>query len=233
MLIKKTSTIHNNTIKMLIYGPSGSGKTTLVKTLDHDKTLIISGESGLLSVKDANIDVFDLTVNDKNEIMPSSERLTNIGHIYNFLLTDKKYNNIFIDSISEISQIILDASEKKYPDPKNSLQKWGEISKLTTNVVTKFRDLQKNVVFTCLSKVEKDENNKRFQDFSLYGSIGSKLPQYFDEVFFLHSYKNDEGKITRKLQTQNDNVVLSKDRSGKLDLFEEPNLNFIINKISQ
>lgn len=233
MHLKNTSNINLTSIKILLYGPSGAGKTTTASTLEHSKTLIISAESGLLSIRHCNIDVFDLTVNDKNQIIPSHERLDNIGRIYNYLINDTKYENIFIDSLSEISQIVLDSCEKRYPDPKNSLQKWGDSNKLMTSIITKFRDLQKNVIFTCLSKVEKDENNRRFQDFSVYGSISAKLPQYFDEVFFLHSFKNDEGNIVRKIQTQNDNVVLSKDRSSKLDLFEEPNLNMIINKIRQ
>lgn len=233
MLIKNTKSLHHTTIKVILYGPSGGGKTTTAKTLDHDKTLIISGESGLLPLSGCSIDVFDLTVDDKNNIVQPADRINNIVKIYNALLSDTKYDNIFIDSLTELSQIISDSLDKKYPDRKDGLVKWSEYNKLMTNIVLKFRDLQKNVIFTCLSKVEKDENNKRYQDFAVFGSISNRLPQYFDEVFFLNSYKNESGQIVRSLQTQFENGITAKDRSGKLDLFEQPNLNLIIKKIRQ
>jgi putative transposase len=44
--------IHVGGIKCLIYGTAGTGKTTLASTLDPEKTLIVSFESGLLSLLD-------------------------------------------------------------------------------------------------------------------------------------------------------------------------------------
>lgn len=233
MLIKSSKSIHHDTIKMLIYGPSGAGKTTIASTLDHAKTLIVSAESGLMSISQYSIDVVDLTVDKDDKLIGAEQRMSNIREVYNFLVHDTKYENVFIDSLTEIAQIVLGALEKKYPDQKQGLLKWGEYNKAMTAIIAQFRDLKKNVIFTCLSEVDRDENNMRFQAFSMPGSISQKLPQYFDEVFFLHSAKNQEGKITRKLQTQNDSVIQAKDRSSKLDLYENPDLNLIFNKIRQ
>ena len=50
----KDATLHG--LKVLTYGDSGVGKTYLIKTLpDHERILIISAESGLLTIADVDI----------------------------------------------------------------------------------------------------------------------------------------------------------------------------------
>ena len=53
--IKNTEAIHQSNLKCLIYGESGAGKTYLANTLTQP-TLIISAESGLVSLTGSNID---------------------------------------------------------------------------------------------------------------------------------------------------------------------------------
>ena len=60
MQITKTSDISNHHIFALIVGASGAGKTTLASTLNNEETLILSAESGLLSIKDSDIDVIQI-----------------------------------------------------------------------------------------------------------------------------------------------------------------------------
>ena len=45
--LKRTSQVHAQGVKMLVYGEAGAGKTTLISTLF--KSIILSAEAGLLS----------------------------------------------------------------------------------------------------------------------------------------------------------------------------------------
>lgn len=45
-------------VKIVCYGQAGAGKTVLCATTgDHDRTVILSAEAGLLSIADAGIPV--------------------------------------------------------------------------------------------------------------------------------------------------------------------------------
>jgi hypothetical protein len=69
--------------------------------------------------------------------------------------------------------------------------------------------------------------------------VGAKLPTqipyFFDEVLVLRTFddENEEGKTvtTRWLQTRIGQNYIAKDRSGKLDGFESPDLASVINKL--
>ena len=54
-MIKNTKDVENHRVVGMIVGPSGVGKTSLARTL-KGRTLIGSAESGLLSLKGADID---------------------------------------------------------------------------------------------------------------------------------------------------------------------------------
>ena len=62
--------------------------------------------------------------------------------------------------------------------------------------------------------------------------LTQKLPYLFDEVLYL-GVKTDPStnQSFRFIQTQPDFQVAAKDRSGKLNFTEPPNLGLIINKI--
>jgi hypothetical protein len=60
---------------------------------------------------------------------------------------------------------------------------------------------------------------------------GQALPYFFDEVLALRVERDAEGKTQRALMCDGDGVWLAKDRSGRLDMWESPDLGAIINKI--
>jgi hypothetical protein len=67
------------------------------------------------------------------------------------------------------------------------------------------------------------------RDLERQGSDG--FPYLFDEVLALRVEKNDEGQTVRAIQTYADPSWTAKDRSGKLDMWEAPDLGAIIKKI--
>jgi phage nucleotide-binding protein len=225
--IENTKNVQGQRVKAIIYGESGSGKTTLASTLDG-KTLVISAEGGLLSVAGADLDFIDLAVdNEGKTITDPSLRIQRLQEIFKFLHAGTSYKNIFLDSLTEISELMVAALNKEFPDRKDSLVLYGENSKRMRSIVKSFRDLQYNVFMTCISKIDKDDNNRRYYAFSVTGKIGDALPQYFDEVFLMQIDKDgNRGLITKKSDTN-----LCKDRSKALEPLEVPDLGAVVRKI--
>jgi hypothetical protein len=62
-------------------------------------------------------------------------------------------------------------------------------------------------------------------------TLAQQIPYFFDEVLWLAVDEDDEGNSFRYFQTQPSSTHTAKDRSGKLDNPELPDLTHIINKI--
>jgi len=229
--IKKTGEIATKRFVALIAGPSGIGKTSLAKTLPdpESKILIISAESGLSCLDGTNIDVIEVD---------TMKPVESLEEIYDALSTDaykKKYSYIFIDSLTEIGQLVVSELKRDphYGQAKNALPMWGKYGELMTTIVKGYRDMTDySVIFTCLDSVEKDGLEK-IESFNLPGSsIKNNVKAWFDLVLFYKVYRDEEGNSIRKLVTDITESPLAKDRTGKLEPFEDADLSVIINKIT-
>lgn len=217
MEIKKTNSIENKHINILCYGASGVGKTYLIKTLE--KPLIISVEGGLLTLGSDAIDFVEIRTVDE------------LTDVYNAIKNNdiKGYKTICLDSITEIAELIL-SSEKKLT--RDTRQAYMTMSDIITTVIRQFRDLPIDTYFTAKMDEVADEESRVLRRPLIPGAKASiGLPYYFDEVFCLRKVKPTDKEEIRVLQTQGDDKYTAKDRSGKLEKFEAPNLKIIINKI--
>lgn len=225
MEIKNLKTEKQKRINALIYGPSGIGKTTLVKTL-LGKTLIISAESGLLSVSGEDIDFVSI------DGQTAKDKVVKIGNIFKELKSGIEYDNIFIDSLTEINQIFIEYHFDLIDwDRSKSLPAWGDVAKSMRGLVKSFRDLSHYSVFmTALDKIDKDEIGRRFVTPDLNGALSKSVGQYFDEVFYYTKIEREEKQV-RALVTDRDGKLLAKDRSGKLKKIMKPDLGEIQGRI--
>ena len=228
--IKKTSEIAQRRFIALVVGMSGVGKTSLARTLPepHEKILIISAEAGLLCLKGTEIDVIEIDPNSPSK---------SLEEIYDALQTDefkKKYKYIFIDSLTEIGQLIVAELKRDahYGLAKNALQLWGKFNDIMTMVIKSYRDMPDySVVFTCLSAQEKD-GLEMVDVFNLPGSqLKSNLKAFFDLVLHYNVFTDEQGTKHRKLITDVTESALAKDRSGSLESYEDADLSVIINKV--
>lgn len=231
MKISNTKLASNNFIKALIYGASGNGKTTLAKTIADYRPVILNAEGGLMSLAGSDIDVIDVATDDSGKLVPITDRAARVKAAYVYLNSDEaraKYNTVFIDSLTEIGQIVHAMVAKEFPERKDALVLWGEYNSKMRDLIKAFRDLPGyHVVFTCLSKVEKDDSGKRYAAFDLQGGIAEKLPGFFDIVSYLRV--NQEGE--RELICQPQDAITAKDRSSKLNKIEPANLGSLFDKI--
>jgi|TARA_X000001388_G_scaffold21567_2_gene14574 phage nucleotide-binding protein len=220
-IVSPNSLVEDQGAKILIYGAAGAGKTTLCATAPGKK-LMIDMESGLLSVRDdKNIDV--IQVKKAEDVMEICQALQS-GEL--------QYDTVCLDSISEMSEILLNYEKAKHKDPRMA---YGNVQESVTNVMRAYRDLHMHVVF--VSKMEKQnvDNVMQYEPKMVGTKLGQSITYFFDEVLALRviEEQDDDGDIVKNrwLQTDVGQGFTAKDRSGKLEPFEEPCLNSIIGKL--
>lgn len=234
MRVVSTSGQGHDKIKMLVYGEPGNGKTSLAATI-KERVLIISAEAGLLCLAGREIDSIDISTDDNGVMIPEEKRIPRLGEVYTYLISQEcrdKYDWIFIDSLTEISQNLVKQLNVEFPNRSDSLVLYGENAKRMRSLIKSFRDLPYyNIVFTALSSIEKDENNQRYIGIDMVGKIASSMPAFFDICLYLKKDIDANGSVKRNLISSGSTRQIAKDRSGKL-LPEEPaNLQIIIDKI--
>lgn len=248
MKVLSTSGTESDKIKIVVAGEAGNGKTTLARTIEEglgEKVLIISAEAGLLSLKGSSIDYIEMQQKwdgEKNvwEQVQKQDRITRLAEVYHWLLQPAqqlKYQWVFIDSLTELSQNMLEnlESQEEYQGAKNTIKKYGEFSSRMRSLCKSFRDMPHyNIVFSALVKNETNQDNQQKMKVSLIGSFADQLPALFDEIFYLGVTKeiDEQGRNIRKILTQKTDIIdFPKDRSGMLDRFEPADLAAIVRKI--
>jgi len=218
--INPSEAVQKQGLKMLVYGPAGAGKTVLCATA-NEPTLIISAEAGLLSIKDAPNSIKIAEVKTRKEV---EEVLT-------FLKTEGPPPWVCIDSISEVAETVL-AEEMK--NTKMAMKAYGELNAVMTDLIKGFRDLPNaNVLMTCKQARSKDDSQgQMLYEPGMPGQkLGPAIPHYFDLVGSMRVFKDNDGNLQHWLQCNRDEQYDAKDRSGRLDLFEQPSLAAIKKKI--
>ena len=122
------------------------------------------------------------------------------------------------------------AEKEKEKDGRRAYSNMGE--KIIA-LVKLFRDIPNRNVYMS-AKINRMEDNMGTVVYapSLPGkSAAQDLPYYFDGVYALRVERDQEGNPHRMLMTQPDGQWTAKDRSGKLDMWEKPDLGIIIEKI--
>ena len=206
-------------VKILVHGQSGAGKTRLCATCPGN-TLIISAEAGLLSIQDEKGDITVAEVNSIDDIM----------EVYTILKSGTEFDWVCMDSISEIGEVILANEKSKTKDPR---QAYGALIDQMGDLVRAFRDLPYNILMTAKQERIKDDaaSTMLYMPSMPGAKLAQQMPYWFDEVFAYRVERNTDDEIVRVLQTERDVTHEAKDRSGRLEAYEEPNIAEIENKI--
>jgi hypothetical protein len=207
-------------IKSMVYGLAGVGKTRLCATAP--KPMLISAESGTLSLRKLRVPYVEIhTVKDLVDVFNWARSSTET----------KSYDTFCLDSISEIADIVLIDEKRKNKDGRKAYYEMGE---QMLALVRAFRDIQdKHVVIVAQQGRIRDEatgaiiNGPQFPG----QAVANKVPYFFDELWHMCVFKDADGKRIEALKTQADGDSDAKDRSGALDLWEQPNLTSIFTKI--
>lgn len=214
--IKSTKDIKIDSVKCVVFGSPGSGKTRLCAT--GPNPLIISAESGLLSLVDQNIPYIEVST------------LKEFDDVYKFVSSSSEanqYDMIGLDSLSEICEVFIN---KILPDYKDPRQAYNALAQSIMPMLRKFRDIKgKHTLFTAKMITVKDEETGRVTDeLMMPGKVlSTQIPYMVDELFYLGVNKKKEDVIHTKPSRR----TFCKDRSGALSAEEEPDLTKIIEKI--
>lgn len=208
-------------VKILVYGLAGRGKTTLCATCPNP--LILSAESGLLSLADFNLPYLEINT------------IQDLRDIYNWLRSSqeprRQFQTICLDSISDIAETVLADKKAKVKDGRMA---YGEMIDDMHKVIKQFRDLSGyNIYMSAKQERMKNEVTGVIMNVPMMpgAKLGQALPYFPDEVFQL-DIEGTGPQSYRFLRTQPDFMNDAKDRSGKLNPVEEPHLGKIINKIT-
>lgn len=217
--LKTTGGLSASGVKVLVYGQAGAGKTSLIKSLPNP--IVLSAEGGLLSIQDADLPYIEIASMD--DLQDAYKWLTSSNEATGF-------QSVALDSISEVAEVVLHHEMKTNKDGRAA---YGEMNTVMTELIRAFRDLPgRHVLMTAKLEKSTDEMGKMLYNPGMPGkSLTQGLPYFFDEVLALRVERDAEGVTQRALMCDSDGVWLAKDRSGKLEAWEAPDLGGIITKI--
>jgi hypothetical protein len=224
-------------VKALVHAGSGLGKTVLMATMPAP--LLISAESGLLSLRRANLERIFGPGQAQIEYDVKVIKVTNVDDLtaaHEWCRANawsSGFRSVGLDSISEIMEVVLANAKRQVKDPR---QAYGELIEKGQMLVRAFRDLPGlNVCVVAKQEPFKDELSgvTRYGPSVPGSKLGPSLPYFFDEVFALRINKDQSGKDYRFLQTQPDLQYEAKDRSGMLAPMEYPHLGAVFGKVLQ
>ena len=205
---------------ILVYGPSGTYKSRMIATLpDLERVFLISSTKGTLSLRHHKIDGCMVS------------KLADVKAALDFFREDKdkgRFDWICLDSASDIAEVIITEKLKKLPQ----LQAYNEAQRDMAEAIRDFRALtDRNIYMTAHHRlIEKTMSHLP----AMPGQqLGPKLPYLFHEIFAMRSMPDEHGVERVVCQTTNGEGYNAKDESGALDLYEEPDLAQIVNKIKE
>jgi hypothetical protein len=244
-------------IKAAIFGGSGQGKTSLLWTLPADRTIFMDLEAGDLAVEGWTGDTirprtwqecrdFAAFIGGPNPALRDEQSYSPAHYAmaceqFGDPAKLDRYETLFVDSISVAGRLCFQwcrgqpeaFSEKSgKPDIRGAYGLHGRemIAWLTHLQHTR----GKNIIFVGILDEKLDDFNRKVYVPQIDGSkTGLELPGIVDEVLTLTALKDEQGQLRRALvcQTLNPWGYPAKDRSGRLDLIEEPHLGRLFAKI--
>lgn len=244
-------------VKAVVFGPYGIGKTSLLRTLDPETTLFVDGEAGDLAVQDVEVAgtvrpqtwtecrFLAAYLGGPNPALPDTAPYSaahyEAAKVEFEGVSIDGFETIFVDSLTKLSRICLQWAQQQ-PEAFNQQGKpdlrgaYGLLGREMLAWVTQLQHCRgKNVVFTCAMEQAKDDFGRLIWEPHLEGAkTGRELPGIVDEVLSYTLLEDGEGGHYRAFVTHKDNPfgLPAKDRSGRLDLIEEPHLGKLIAKAS-
>lgn len=245
-----------NGVTLVLLGKSGIGKTSQLRTLPEASTLFVDLEAGDLAVKDWHGDCVrpatwpefrDLVVflAGPNKALPSEAAFSQahydaVCERYGDPAQLAKYDTYFVDSLTVLARLAMvwaKTQPQAFSDRTGKPDSRGAYGLLGQEMITALTHLQhargKNVIFVAILDERTDDFNRRVFQPQIEGSkTATELPGIVDEVISLAEIPAEDGTSYRAFvcQTVNPYGLPAKDRSGRLDVLEPPNLAQLIAK---
>jgi energy-coupling factor transporter ATP-binding protein EcfA2 len=246
--------------KLLIVGPSGVGKTSLLRTLSAEllaSTLFIDVEAGDLAVADLPVasvrprqwtECCDLAcaIGGFNPALPATAAYSEAHHKKVMknpeLVRLSSYVTIFVDSITAIARLCFTHMEQvpeAYTDRgKRDLRAiYGLLGRAMVSWLHQLQHARgRNAIFVCVLEKSVDEFNiASWQPQIEGGKTARELPAIVDQIVTMTWIDFGDRRPVRCFVCTSPNVwnFPAKDRSGKLEQLERPDLGALIEKLTR
>ena len=243
--------------KIVVCGPSGVGKTTLARTLDYDSTLFFDLEAGDAAIEGWPVDVirpktwgecrdFACFLGGPNPSLAEDQpygksHFDYVSSIYGEREeVMNKYSTLFIDSITVAGRLCFQWCQQQ---PESRSDRTGKLDTRSAyglhgrEMMAWLTHIQhireKNVIFVGILDETTDDYNRKQYSLQIEGSkTGRELPGIVDEIITMSILTGENGPYRAFVcQALNEWGYPAKDRSGRLDVLEEPHLGKLIAKM--
>jgi hypothetical protein len=244
--------------KNLIVGIPGVGKTSLLNTLPPEtqsRTLLLDAEAGDLAVAGLPIasvrprtwpEIRDIAAaiggaNPARSANAAYSRAHYDAVVANCDMAElTRFSVVFIDSLTEISRICrawADLQPESLTDrgKKDLRGTYGLVAREQIGWLQQMQHARaKTVIFVAVLEKVTDDFGASQWGIQLEGQrTGRELPAIVDEVITLHFVDFGDGKPVRTFVCGPNALGLpGKDRSGRLQQFEEPHLGKLLEKLT-
>lgn len=245
-------------IKGCIFGKSGIGKTSLLWTLPAENTLFFDLEAGDLAIEGWAGDAirprtwqecrdFAVFIGGPNpalrEDQPYSQaHFDAVKERFGDPAAIAKYDTVFVDSITVAGRLCFQwckGQPQAFSDKTGKPDTRGAYGLHGQEMIAWLTHLQhargKNIWFVGILDEKLDDFNRRFFQPQIEGSkTGLELPGIVDQVITMAELKAEDETPYRAFvcHTLNPYGFPAKDRSGRLDVVEEPHLGRLMEKIA-
>lgn len=245
-------------VKGVLVGKSGLGKTSQLWTLNAESALFFDLEAGDLAVEGWTGDTirprtwqecrdFAVFIGGPNPALRDDQPYSQ-AHFdavcarFGEPSVLDKYETVFVDSITVAGRLCLQwckGQPQAYSEKTGKPDTRGAYGLMGQEMIAWLTHLQhtrgKNVWFVGILDEKLDDFNRRTFSLQIDGSkTGLELPGIVDVVLTLADIKSDDGTSYRAFvcQTLNPWGYPAKDRSGRLDMIEEPHLGRLMTKMA-
>ena len=249
-----------NGAKIAIIGPSGVGKTSLLRTLSAEllaSTLLVDIEAGDIAVADLAVaSVRPRTWNECRDLAcvlggPNPALPANVAYSeahFNEVMKNPElaqltgYQILFVDSLTAAGRLCFTHAEQQpeaYTDRgrKDLRAIYGLHARGLLGWLNQLQHMRRrNVIFVAVLERNVDDSNFATWQVQIEGGkTGRELPAIVDEIITMTWVDFGGGKPpVRAFVCTNPNPwgYPAKDRSGRLEQFEPPNLGALIDKLT-
>jgi len=242
--------------KVLIVGPAGVGKTSLLRTLDSSRTLFSDSDAGDLAILD--LPVPTIRINDwptardlacriggPNKSFPPTACYSQAHYeaVGGALENLERYDTLFCDSITESGRLSFRWAEQQpeaFSERTGRKDIRGAYGLHAREMILWLNQLQhareKNVVFVGILEQILDELKRSEWQLQMEGNKTSReLPGIVDQIITYQFLDFGDGKPPVRgfvCTSPNPWGYPAKDRSGRLDQIEPPDLGKLLSKLT-